>query len=248
MPSGYAIHIGLNRTDYNRYGSTRYRPLVGCDAAATALAEMTRNRGFGSVNVLDVPTLITRERVEAELRSAAARARSGDLVVFTFAGHGDEVDDLDGDEPHDQAFVLHDRYLVDDAVYAILGTFDRGVRVVMVADCCYAGSIITNLSLITAKSAVPDSPPRQHGPFFLRAPVDAEVVLLSACRDTARTAAASDPEGLPPFTERLLRLVNGSDGSAPTTYEELATRIGGEARLFPMPKEGALRLQMPFTI
>jgi hypothetical protein len=244
VPSGYAIHVGLDRTSSERYGSNAYRPLAGCDAAAAALAKLTMGLGFGSVTLLnDSPC---KAHVEAELRTAAAQARDGDLVVFTFAGHGDQVADLDRDEPQDQAFVLYDRYLVDDDVYAILGTFDRGVRVVVVADCCYAGSIITNQLLVRTASRTIPGAPMEHGPFFLRPPVAAEVVLLSACSDTTPTAA---PRGqLPHFTERLLRLVTGAEGHPPETYEELACRIGGKARTFALPEGAALRLQTPFAI
>ena len=84
-------------------------------------------------------------KVTAWLEQAADDAVAGDTVLVTFAGHGDQVDDYDGDELRDQALVLYDNLLVDDAIYRLLERFKERVRVFFVFDCCYGESAITYL-------------------------------------------------------------------------------------------------------
>ena len=68
--------------------------------------------------------------------------------MFQFAGHGTQVDDVDGDEKEDgldEAFCPVDfptgRFLIDDDVRAVFSKVRPGVNVTSFIDCCHSGSI-----------------------------------------------------------------------------------------------------------
>ena len=70
------------------------------------------------------------------------------MVVFQYAGHGTQVDDLDGDETEDrldEAFCPVDfptgRFLIDDDIRSVFSHVRAGVNVTSFIDCCHSGSI-----------------------------------------------------------------------------------------------------------
>jgi metacaspase-1 len=70
------------------------------------------------------------------LNAAAIRLRGGDQFLVTFSGHGEQLPDVDGDEPdeRDEAWVLYDRMFADDELFTALSRFAQGVEVVVVTD------------------------------------------------------------------------------------------------------------------
>jgi hypothetical protein len=93
----------------------------------------------------------TKETVVATLNDIAGRCTNDDMFIFFYAGHGDNVEDKDGDEDDgkDEAFVLMDRfgngnedtYLIDDDFADALIEFPPGCRILIVTDCCHSGTI-----------------------------------------------------------------------------------------------------------
>jgi Caspase domain len=256
MGKGYSIHIGLDRTG-PRYACGRFPNIPGCARAAEAMAQIASKTGFLVQALLVKPEEVTRQRVRDEMIKLQSAAR-GDTVLVTFAGHGERVRDLDGDEPAgDQALVLYDSFLLDDEIYEILTGFRQGVSVIFVADCCYGGSIIHIFDMFHALS-----PTRRargitmaargltttEGPAFARPDIDADVLLLSACSDDKRTTIG--PTGMPRFTDALLRSWDDDPRRFPDGYETLLARIkengAPQAHLF--PENSALRTKKPFRI
>lgn len=97
-------------------------------------------------------TAPTKECVLATIADVGARCSGEDMFIFFYAGHGDNVEDLDGDEDDgkDEAFVLmdafgngnEDTYLVDDEFSdALVDSFPPGCRILIVTDCCHSGTI-----------------------------------------------------------------------------------------------------------
>jgi hypothetical protein len=251
MPEGYSLHVGLNRTSSERYGDGRYSQLFGCDRAAHAMASIAEERGYKHRQILTTPENVTLSAVTNWLKSTASKAKADDIVLFTFAGHGDLVMDSDGDEPVDQAMVLYDSLLIDDEIYERLGNFVEGVRVVVVADCCYGGSIISMMNKVAALAAHEPQPDATQGPAFRRPYVKADALLLSACRDTSQTAAAQAGDALPPFTRKLMNVWEASGGGAfKDGYLGLETALGkGGPFLFPdLVHTKAVLTQQPFSI
>jgi hypothetical protein len=94
----------------------------------------------------------TKEVVAETIREIGSRTNDDDMFIFFYAGHGDNVVDLDGDEDDgkDEAFVLLDNfgfgsestYLVDDEFAELLvESFSVNTRVLIFTDCCHSGTI-----------------------------------------------------------------------------------------------------------
>jgi hypothetical protein len=117
---------------------------------AVTMSNIALARGFTEVKLLLGPEA-TFQRVVAEIERAAVgvgRLVAGDIFLFTFAGHGSRVPDSErllSEEPDrkDEAIVLYDRLLLDDYLQRVLWPkFDKGVRIVGVADSCHSGSAL----------------------------------------------------------------------------------------------------------
>ena len=135
----YALCIGIN--DYPGTGSD----LAGCVNDAQDWAEELTKRGFGVETMLDAQA--TGEALREGMRRLLRNAVAGDVVVFTYSGHGTWVRDDNGDEPdgRDEALCPYDITangpLLDDELYDILCERPRGVRTVMISDSCHSGTV-----------------------------------------------------------------------------------------------------------
>ncbi|MGW5425361.1 caspase family protein [Streptomyces sp. NPDC003943] len=143
MPTGISLHIGLNSVDPDRYGGWD-GTLVACENDARDMARIARAAGFTDT------VLLTREgtvdRVTAALRAAAERLAAGDILLFTYSGHGGQVPDVAGSDAEadrlDETLVFFDRQFIDDELHQEFLRFDDGVRIVTFLDCCHSGSSI----------------------------------------------------------------------------------------------------------
>jgi hypothetical protein len=86
----------------------------------------------------------TVDHVNAELRKAARLLGPGDLLLFTYSGHGGQVPDLNGPEDEsdrlDETMCFFDREYIDDELYREFEAFAEGVRILCLLDCCHSGS------------------------------------------------------------------------------------------------------------
>ncbi|MER7521334.1 caspase family protein [Streptomyces sp. NPDC126499] len=143
MPTGISLHVGLNRVDPDRYEGWD-GALLACENDARDLARTARANGFEDTVLLTPEGTV--DRITAELRAAAERLGAGDILLFTYSGHGGQVPDVTGpdDEPDrlDETLVLYDRQFLDDEVHQEFLRFDHGVRIVTFFDCCHSGSSI----------------------------------------------------------------------------------------------------------
>jgi hypothetical protein len=85
----------------------------------------------------------TRAAVLAEMRKAAQLLAEGDLFFLSYSGHGGQVPDVNGDEDDkkDETWCLYDGQLIDDELYAELGKFKAGVRILVLSDSCHSGTV-----------------------------------------------------------------------------------------------------------
>lgn len=138
--NGYSIHIGLNGVDpdaYNGWPGT----LAGCINDAKAMQQIADSVNYQSRLLTDAGA--SAQAVLDALSDAAGESRSGDIVIFTFSGHGGQLVDVSGDEPDekDETLVLYDRMLLDDELYDALAQFGQGVRVIGTSDSCHSGTV-----------------------------------------------------------------------------------------------------------
>ena len=214
-----ALHLGLNAVDGTRYDGWT-GDLAGCENDARDLAALTRAEGF------DAEVVLTRDATRARVLAFLARGqalRAGDRMIVTFSGHGTQVPvtsdagELDG---LDEAWVLHDRLLLDNELRAALERIPAGVRVCVVLDCCHSGTAIRLFRARGGKAArlrfmplevaraVFDAEPAASRQRSSRALADrragsAAVVLLAACQDH-QVALDGDDNGA--FTGALKRV------------------------------------------
>ena len=139
--TGIALHIGLNRVDpahYSGWDGT----LMACEADANDMYAISSGRGLTASRLLTADA--TSAAVTDAITDAASRLRAGDLFVLSYSGHGGQVTDVSGDEADglDETWVLYDRQLLDDELYALWAGFAPGVRILVLSDSCHSGSVV----------------------------------------------------------------------------------------------------------
>jgi len=140
MSQAISLHLGLNAVDAHVYKGWS-GPLRGCENDARAMQAIADARGFTSRLLLGADA--TRPTLLAAMDRAAADLVADDLLLLTYSGHGASLQDRNGDEPdqRDEAWCLHDGLLIDDEIHHRLCTFAAGVRVLVVSDSCFSGSV-----------------------------------------------------------------------------------------------------------
>jgi hypothetical protein len=219
---GIGLHIGLNSVDPSQYAGWA-GTLVACEADAKDMHTITSARGFTSSMLLTRKA--TAAAVTAGIRRVASKLDPGDLFLLSYSGHGGQVRDPSGEEAdwEDETWVLWDRQLLDDELYALWAAFKPGVRILVLSDSCHSGSVVRDM-FYEASPANADSSSRFK--FIPRdvedrtyeahraeydalqqsfakgdeAAVGAAVVLISGCQDS-QYSRDGDRNGL--FTQRL---------------------------------------------
>lgn len=85
----------------------------------------------------------TRANILLWLDWLVSRAQSGDSLWFSFAGHGSQVSDKNGDEHDgfDEVLVCSDeKFIIDDEIFSILKKVPPGARLTGLIDACHSGS------------------------------------------------------------------------------------------------------------
>lgn len=141
MPKGYSVHVGVNRAQ----SSFQMPTLKGCTNDAKAMRDIAVDRHFEPQGVF-LDEEATFKRVREAIVKAATDLGAGDIFLFTFSGHGSQNSaSLSATEPDgkDETILLHDCVLLDNYIRRVLWSkFDKGVRILGVADCCHSGSAI----------------------------------------------------------------------------------------------------------
>jgi hypothetical protein len=141
MSKGVSLHIGLNSVDPKHYGGWS-GDLAACEADASDMADIAAAKKFKARTLLTKAG--TRKNVTTAIESAARSLQKGDMFFLTYSGHGGQLPDINADEPdrQDETWCLYDAELVDDEIFALLGKFAKGVRILVLSDSCHSGSVI----------------------------------------------------------------------------------------------------------
>ncbi|MCM1966383.1 MULTISPECIES: caspase family protein [unclassified Streptomyces] len=155
MPTGLSIHVGLNKVDPAAYDGWDGK-LLACENDARDMAAVARAGGFADTVILTDDGTV--ENITGELRKAAGRLKSGDILLFTYSGHGGQMSNVVGsdDEPDrlDETLVFFDRQFLDDELYREFRRFEEGVRIFVLLDCCHSGSAIESLQGLLTPEAL----------------------------------------------------------------------------------------------
>jgi len=118
--------------------------LAGCTNDARAWAGALKSQGFEVSLLLDGQ--VTRAAMDRQLRQLVTQSRVGDVIVVQYAGHGSNVQDLDGDEAdsRDEALCPVDfasgALYIDDDIANVFALLPQGVNLTVFMDCCHSGS------------------------------------------------------------------------------------------------------------
>ena len=143
MSKGLALCIGLNSVDPQHYKGWS-GTLSGCEFDAKDMAALVQTQGFSPTLLLTKDA--TRQHVAELISKMAQDCNAGDSCMISYAGHGSQLPDLDGDEVdgQDETWCLFNGEQFDDELYSLLSLFDSGVRVLIVSDSCHSGSVTKN--------------------------------------------------------------------------------------------------------
>lgn len=161
MARGESIHIGLNSVDPDQYGGWS-GDLRACEFDAHDMASIAGDAGYSTRMLLTKEA--TSQAVLGALHDAAERLGAGDQLLLTYSGHGGQTPDLSADEAdqQDETWVLYDRQVLDDELYAAYAGFREGVRIAVFSDSCHSGTVTKNgppqPSGVTAPTAAPLTP------------------------------------------------------------------------------------------
>ncbi len=207
--------------------------LAGCVNDARAWGAYLAARGFGVRTLFDAPAA----GILSALTALVSASKAGDVLVWSYSGHGTNLRDDDGDEldGRDEAIVGADlTALRDDALGVALSALPAGVAFTAILDSCYSGTATRLYG--GARPGTPRYLPSRDvvdvvQPAATRAaalPVAFRWAQLSACRDTEVALESPNPDGTVSgdFTRAALRTLRAS-GSA-LTLGGLVTRVRGQ--------------------
>lgn len=110
---------------------------------------LTNDYGFTVTRLMDVNA--TRANVVQAIDAATAGLVAGDAFVFAYSGHGSRPVDVNGDEAdgYDEALFLYDSDTLggwkDDYLRNIIDAIPSGVKVTIVIEACYSGTVTRHL-------------------------------------------------------------------------------------------------------
>ena len=132
--------------------------LKGAVNDAKDIARSVRQFGVSQVNLL-VNGEASRSKISKLWREMISDSQQGDTIIFSFAGHGRQEDDVNGDErlinpldDKDEVLLLsrfninhpdalNERLVDDDLHEWFLEAKERGVQIVFVVDSCFSGGL-----------------------------------------------------------------------------------------------------------
>lgn len=241
-------------------------PLAGCQNDARLWQRTLQGLGFETELLLDP----TRNNLFGAIERLFTNARAGDEVVLQYAGHGTQVDDLDGDEADgdtpgkDEALCPLDfadgALLIDDDLGALIDRLQPGARLTLFMDCCHSGDNTrfggqpgsappsgSRARVVRATPALREAHRRwreRNGSSVAAARGVHPELLFTACRSDQ---VAWESEGHGEFTLRATGVLAGGGGpfSARVLHERVLAAFGPNPRQQPLIDGPAERLDAP---
>jgi hypothetical protein len=133
--------VGIN--DYPYDGSD----LNGCVNDAMAWADvMVQHYDFPRTDVKVITDSdATKANMLAGIKELLTGAKAGDVLVFTNSSHGSYKAEVGGDEPtYDEVICPYDtsdNVLIDDELRELFSGLPKGVRLTVISDSCFSGTV-----------------------------------------------------------------------------------------------------------
>ena len=251
MSKGISIHVGVEEFDDPPYGTLANT--ISCAKDAEKLAKVAKDRGYtvkepftGNVEL---------EVVKKAVEQAAAELNADEYFLLTISSHGFPAF---GSQP--RAWCFSDKKLDRDqdpndpnidSVEAWLRLFKPNVRVLVIANCCFAGAddsnVLTLPSAAVWKMASLDPRFRrdQARPwidrvlfninkvftFSKKATFDAHVEEIAACGKKERARDGNDASKMTPFAQIICDLAEKNTHSDFVNFMDLIEPIRTAASL-----------------
>ena len=131
----------------------------------------------------------TRQNIKKALEDMVVSAGQGDVIVFTYSGHGTQAFDLNNDEgdSYDEAIYVYDGTILDDEMRVIIDKIDPRTTLVVISDSCFSGSV----TRIAPEPAIPRFIPPAVSTVgmvprrpFLLPEADMPEILITGCTDS----------------------------------------------------------------
>ena len=227
-----ALCIGIN--NYPGTGND----LAGCVNDVNDWTKALEGRGFKVTQMVDKAA--TKNAMVEGIRKLVRDAKSGDVALLQYSGHGSWVPDEDGDEPDGRDEVLcpcdigPEAFIRDDDLYDLFAERQSGVRIVFLSDSCHSGTVAKFAPMADVNPRLPRArflPPNAFLPAsrheatarLARSPVRGskphQGLLISGCQDVQTSADAwfgDRPNGA--FTYYALKALPGLPANA--TYRQ----------------------------
>jgi metacaspase-1 len=132
-----AICIGIN--DYPGY----INDLKGCVADAKAWGALLVDRYEFEPPIMILDSMATIERVTNEVNNLIKKSEPGDVLVWTYSGHGTSVPGVRPDKPNgrSEAICLYNGLLLDTQIKNILSNLKNDIHMTVVSDSCFSGTL-----------------------------------------------------------------------------------------------------------
>ena len=201
-----ALLIGINY--YNTANE-----LSGCINDAKNLETRLSKNGFSKIDILTDNSAIkpTKVNILNGLKTLLIQSKPGDLLFFSFSGHGTLIADENNDEKDgkDEGIVTIDHDLiVDDLFNETIKTYLKSnVTLVVIMDCCHSGTILD------LKYQYLDSDDYNNNTLNeANNETNGEVIMISGCRDSQTSADAFiEKTSQGAMTWALLQTLNGEE-------------------------------------
>ena len=134
---GYGVCVGVNRS---KVAST----LKGCENDADFYSGMLKKNGF-TVDVYKSEQA-THTTVLGRIDYYSQICKSGDVFVFMISSHGYSASTTDPEEADkkSEGIALYNTSVGDNMINEYMCKFKPGVKVLVIADICYAGTVTKN--------------------------------------------------------------------------------------------------------
>ena len=173
-----ALCVGIN----NYPGTSN--DLHGCVNDANDWSSLLGDYGFSVETILD--SQATRQNIKNKLNNLINQADDGDIIVFSYSGHGTSVVDTDADEGdgYDEALYVYDGVLLDDEIREIIKDMNSKVSLIVISDSCFSGTVTRVVETGTPRYMPPEQPiSGEVITKFLYPESDMVEVLISGCSD-----------------------------------------------------------------
>jgi hypothetical protein len=221
VPVKRAVLIGINYTGTDSQ-------LSGCINDTNGLKTiLTSKYAFAETNIKvltdDTPTKPTRENILAAFTQLLQSGIAGDVLFFSYSGHGSYTEDLNRDETsgNDEMIVPLDlKFILDDELKALVQRhLKKNVTLFALFDSCHSGTVLD------LKYQYLDS---LHNNANTQNNQDAEtigtVIMLSGCTDEQTSADAHiDKKYQGAMTWAFLAALNGGTGA--NSWQDLLTKM-----------------------